>query len=111
MNDVARKYIFIVSGILTLIGVILYISAINWEYTPYLYAVGTAGIAITYLTQPSKSTNVRIRRLRFFLVISGLLLVASSYFMFHQKQEWIICILISAILQLYASFSMPKSEE
>jgi hypothetical protein len=110
MSESVRRILFIVAGILTLIGAVLHISGFNWEYTPYIYSVGCAGIAVAYLTSVYKGKNIRIRRLHAFLVAAGLLLVASSYFMFHNKQEWIICIAVSAVLQLYASFAMPKEE-
>lgn len=110
MSDSFKRILFIIAGILTLAGAIMYISGLKFEYTPYIYSVGCAGIAVVYLTSVYRGKNIRIRRLHAFLVAAGILLVASSYFMFHNKQEWIICIAVSAVLQLYASFAWPKEE-
>ena len=110
MNEKAKKILFVIAGILTLTGAILHISSIQWDYTPYLYAVGTAGIAVTYLTNSFQDKSAREKRLQLFLVVAGLLLVISSYLMFHKNQEWVICVLISAILQLYVAFMAPKSQ-
>ena len=111
MSESVKKILFIISGILTLIGVIFYIFSVKQEYAPYIYSVGCAGVAVVYLTSIYRGPNVRLRRLHAFLTISGILLVASSYFMFHNRSEWIICLIISTFLQLYASFSAPKNEE
>ncbi len=111
MSESVKRIVFIISGILTLAGAILFIAKINWEYIPYLYSVGCAGIAVVYLSSVYRGKNIRIRRLHAFLVAAGIILVVSSYFMFHHKQEWIICLLISAVLQLYASFTMPKEDK
>ncbi|MCL1943457.1 MAG: DUF2157 domain-containing protein [Candidatus Azobacteroides sp.] len=112
MSKSVKRILFIVGGIFTLIGAVLYIAAVNWEYVPYLYAGGCAGIAVVYLTNVYRGKNTRIRRLHGFLAAAGILLVASSYFMFHHKQEWIICVAVSAVLQIYASFTMPgKNDE
>lgn len=110
MSEKTRKIVFVIAGILTLAGAVLYISSIQWEYTPYVYAVGCAGIAVVYLTNSFQDKNTREKRLQVFLIVAGLLLVISSYLMFHNNQEWIICVLISAILQLYAAFTIPKSQ-
>ena len=110
MNEKAKKILFVVAGIFTLAGAIFHISSIHWDYTPYLYSIGTAGIAVTYLTNSFQDKSTREKRLQLFLVVAGLLLVISSYLMFHNNQEWIICVLISAILQLYVAFMMPKSQ-
>lgn len=110
MNASVRNIVLIISGILTLAGAILFVASIEWAPIPYIYAFGCAGVAVSYLTGYSKDDTLRVRRLQSFLIIAGLLLVASSYLMFHHRQEWIICVLISAILQLYAVYSFPKSK-
>jgi len=111
MSKSVKRILFVVAGILTLIGAVSRIFDLDREYTPYIYSVGCAGVAVVYLTSIYKGKNTRLRRLHSFLVIAGILLVASSYFMFHDRDEWIACLAISALLQLYASFSAPKKED
>jgi energy-converting hydrogenase Eha subunit G len=99
VNEKIKNYLFYASGIALVAATVLY--AIQWEYAPYLYAVASAGVALYYLTTPYKGENKRIRRLHGYLVFAGLLLVASSFFMFRKEQTWLLCLLISAALQLY----------
>lgn len=103
-----KNYIFYTSAILLLVSAVLF--DFGFSFVPYLYAIAAAGIAVCYMTSPYKGTNVRMKRLHGYLVLSGILLVASSYFMFKGGKEWIICLLISAVLQLYTSLVKVKGE-
>jgi len=106
MNLNTRSFVFIFSGILVLTGTVLYIS--QWIYAPYLFAVGTAGITVFYLTEPYKGLDFRRRRLYRFNVIAGIAMIVASAFMFNQRMEWVAFLFIAAILQLYTSFVRPK---
>lgn len=106
MNQKIRSIIFGISGLLVLAGAILYIT--HWTIVPYIYAVGVAGIALSYLTTPIKHLSLRLRRLHNFNVIAGLLMIVSSGFMFNNRSEWIICLTIATILQVYTAFITPK---
>ncbi|MDR2809538.1 MAG: hypothetical protein LBB84_03150 [Tannerellaceae bacterium] len=102
MSPSIRTLLFNFSGILLLIGAALYLSKL--VFAPYLFALGAAGIAVCYLTTPVKHMAVRQRRLQTFNVIAGLLMVVASVFMFKRQNEWILCLTIAAILQLYTTF-------
>lgn len=111
MNTQTQTIVFVFSGVLVLAGAILYIS--QWMYAPYLFAAGTAGITLCYLTTPYKQLDFRRRRLHRFNILAGILMIAASSFMFNQRMEWVACLFIAAILQLYTSFvnSTSKKEE
>jgi hypothetical protein len=102
MNQPLRTIIFNCSAAASLIGAALYLTTL--PFAAYLFALGSAGIAITHLSTPVKNLDTRRRRLQTFNVIAGLLMVVASVFMFKRQNEWILCLTISAILQLYASF-------
>lgn len=102
MNQKIRTIIFNIAGLLVLAGAALYLT--GWETAPYLFAVGSAGIAVCYLTLPVKDLEIRQRRLHRLNVIAALLMICASGFMFNQRNEWILLLSIAAILQLYASF-------
>ena len=104
----SRSHLFIISCILVLVGAILYLS--RWEYAPYLFAVGTAGVTVSYLTLPYKSADFRMRRLQRLNIFAGIAMIASSVFMFKQQMAWVVFLLISAMLQLYTSFTMKDKE-
>ncbi|CAK7076565.1 MAG: hypothetical protein PARBA_03134 [Parabacteroides sp.] len=106
MNEKVKATIFNISAILVLAGAIL-----NLKFqtvAPYLFAVGTAGIAIYYLTTPTKDMDFRTKRLHRSNIMAGFLGLVASALMFSQRKEWIICLTISAILQLYTAFVSPK---
>ena len=103
-----RTILFVVSACLVLAGAALYLT--QWMVAPYLFAVGAAGIAVNYLTTPVGDLDFRGRRLHRFNVMAGFLMVVASGFQFNGRKEWVICLLIAAILQLYTAFVSPKKE-
>ncbi len=101
MNSRFKNYLFYISAILLVVSAILY--SFKWDFIPYLYAVGSAGVALYYMTTPYKGTEKRLIRLHGYLVFAGLLLIASSYLMFKHQREWLLCLFISSALQLYVA--------
>lgn len=101
MKKSFKDYMFYISATLLVISAALY--SMQWEVVPYLYAVASAGVALYYMTNPYRGEDVRTRRLHGYLVLAGLLLVASSYLMFKQQREWLFCLFISAAFQLYVA--------
>ncbi|MDR2627029.1 MAG: hypothetical protein LBC40_03230 [Dysgonamonadaceae bacterium] len=106
MNEKFKNYLFYLCAGALVLAAVLY--ATRWEYATILYAVASAGVALFYMTTPYKGTDKRIRRLHGYLVFAGLLLVASSYFMYKGRQEWVICLLVSAVFQLYVAIVRKK---
>lgn len=106
MNEKLKATLFCAAAVLVLAGAILNLKFP--EIAPYLFAVGTAGIAVYHLTTSVKELDLRTRRLHRFNVIAGLLGIFASALMFNQQKEWIICLTISAFLQLYTAFVSPK---
>ena len=96
MNQQIRSIIFGVAGLLVLAGAVLFLT--HWAVAPYLFAVGAA----------VKDLDFRRRRLHRFNVFAGLLMIVSSGFMFNNRTEWILCLSVAAILQVYTAFVTPK---
>ena len=109
MNQQIRNYIFMLSAVLALAGAILFLS--RWIYAPYVFAVGAAGIAVCFMTAPYKDLGFRRRRLHRINVMAGVSMVASSVMMFKGRMEWVVFLLISALLILYTSFVSPRADE
>ena len=103
-----RAVLFAVSACLVLAGAVLYLT--QWVVAPYLFAVGSAGVAVNYLTTPVGDLDFRGRRLHRFNVMAGFLMVVASGFQFNGRKEWVVCLFIAAILQLYTAFVSPKQE-
>ena len=106
MNEQIRNYFFIFSGILVLAGAVSYIT--HWVYAPYIFAFGSAGIALSFITAPYKDLGFRRRRLHRINVLAGVSMVASSVLMFEQRMEWVIFLFIAALMILYTSFVTPR---
>jgi glucose uptake protein GlcU len=100
-----RNILFQASGLLLLTGAVSYF--MKFDLSPYLFAVGAAGIAVCHLTYPVRHLEIRRRRLQTFNVIAGLLMVVASVFMFRHRNEWILCLSVAAMLQLYTAFVVP----
>lgn len=103
-----RAILFSVSACLVLAGAILALT--KWSVAPYLFAVGSAGVAANYLTTPVGDLDFRGRRLHRFNVMAGFLMVVASGFQFNGRKEWVVCLFIAAILQLYTAFVSSKNK-
>jgi len=94
--------------LLYLFGSILLISALlritEWSFVPYLYALACVGMAALFLLSPYKGENFRLKRLNIQQAIAALLLPVSAFFMYKGMNEWVVCLLVSAILQIYVIF-------
>ena len=101
MREKFKNYVFYVSAVALVLSAVLF--SMQWEFVPYIYAVASAGVALYYLTTPYKGEDRRIRRLHGYLVTASIVLVASSYLMLNNHREWLLCLFISAALQLYVA--------
>ena len=108
MNEKTRTIVFNISALLLLAGAGLYLALP--AAAPYLFPVGSAGIAVCYLTMPAKDMDFRRRRLHRYNILAGLLCVFASALMFGGRKEWVICLTISALLQSYTAFVAPKGD-
>ena len=101
-----KKYLFYISAILLVLSAALYIT--EWNFIPYIYAVASAGVAVVYLTSPYRGDDIRLKRLNIQEAIAAILLPVSSYLMFKSKNEWVVFLAISAILQFYVASIRSK---
>ena len=109
MTPQIKPVFFILSAISLLAGTVFYLT--QWAFSPYLFAVGAAGLSICYATEPYQELNLRARRLQRYNLIASVLMIGASALMFKGETEWILCLSISALLQLYTAFVMPKAKE
>lgn len=106
MSEKTREYMFGLSALLVLAGAVLWFT--HWVYAPYLFFVGTAGVAIIFFTAPYKKLDFRHRRLQRYNIISAVLMLGASALMFNNRKEWVVILFIAAIFLLYAAFVSPK---
>jgi hypothetical protein len=97
------------SAVLTLAGAALYIT--GWIHAPYFFAAGAAGITAGFMTLSYKNLGFRRRRLHRINVMAGISMIVASALMFRGRMEWVVCLLIAALLLIYTSFINPRADE
>lgn len=102
--------LFIAGAIMALTGAAIYIT--GWIYAPYMYTIGAGFIALAQVNTPVKGKSKTLKRLRIQQIFGALALVLTGAFMFTTHgNEWIACLTIAAVLELYTAFRIPQEEE
>lgn len=105
-----QKYIYIIGGILLVLGAALYIT--KWSWAPYMYTVGAFLFGAMQMADRYTGTSFVIRRLRRQQVLGAVMLMLTGVAMFACKyNEWIVCLLIACLLELYTAFRLPQELE
>ena len=100
--------LFTVGALMVLFGAAVYIT--GWEPAPYVYTIATM-VAPAQINSPSKSNRANVKRLRRQQIFGALLLVLTGAFMFFTHgNEWIVCLTVAAILELYTAIRIPQEE-
>lgn len=96
-------------SIILFVGLVL--QFIKYEFAPYIYLVGAILVAWIQVKYGYDGKNLVIRRLRRQQLIGVMLLVLAGVMMLlWHRNEWVICLSISAFLQLYTAFRIPQEE-
>lgn len=101
--------LFIVGAVMLLFGAVVYVT--GWELAPYVYTVGATLVALAQINTPSPVRTPVVKRLRRQQITGALLLVLTGAFMlFTHGNEWIVCLSIAAVLELYTAVRIPQEE-
>ena len=96
-----------VGAVLLLVGAMLQIT--RWELSPILYTIGAVMFAYVQVMSRYEGKNLIIRRLRRQQILGAVLLVFAGVLMFVTKHnEWVLCLTVAAILELYTAFRIPS---
>ena len=99
-----------VGAMLLLVGAMLQIT--RWELSPILYTIGAVMFAYVQVMTRYEGKNLIIRRLRRQQILASVLFVFTGVLMFVTKHnEWILCLTIAAVLELYTAFRIPSELE
>lgn len=109
MNEKVRNILLAVSALCILAGTALYLFRL--PFTVYIFAAGAVGMAIARITNRYTGSNFRLKRLYRIEIMAAFITIGSAWFMFKNQNEWILLLLVSAFLQLYTSFMIPKVEK
>ena len=81
----------------------------RWELSPIIYTVGAVMFAYVQVMSRYEGKNLIVRRLRRQQILAAVLLVFAGVLMFVTKHnEWILCLTIASILELYTAFRIPS---
>ena len=110
--------IFALGALLMLAGAVM--GLFKWMWFPYLYAVGAICFASMQMLQRYEGSNLVIRRLRRIMLLSDVLFLFTAVLMFanqgnalgldwiyylnYVKNNWVVLLLLAAILQLYTTY-------
>ena len=86
-----QQTIYILGGILLVAGAALYIT--RWAWVPYMYTIGAFMFGAMQMLDRYTGRNLVLRRLR------------------RQHNEWIVCLLVGCLVELYTAFRIPQEYE
>ena len=99
-----------VGAVLLLVGAMLQIT--RWELSPIIYTLGAVMFAYVQVMSRYEGKNLIVRRLRRQQILASVLFVFTGVLMFVTKHnEWIVCLTIAAVLELYTAFRIPSELE
>ena len=109
MESKMKDKLAVVGAIVLFIGLALQFVKLAWA--PYVYPVGACLFAYVQLVSADKGKNIIIRRLRRRQLLGAMLLVLTGVIMLLWKRnEWIVCLTVAAVLELYTAFRIPQEE-
>ena len=101
--------LFAVGALMALVGAAVFIT--GWIYAPSIYTIGAGFVALAQINTPVKGKSKTLKRLRIQQIFGAVALVLTGVFMFSTRgNEWIACLTIAAILELYTAFRIPQEE-
>ena len=99
-----------VGAVLLLVGAMLQIT--RWELSPIIYTLGAVMFAYVQVMSRYEGKNLIVRRLRRQQILGAVLLVFAGVLMFVTRHnEWVLCLTVAAILELYTAFRIPSELE
>lgn len=98
--------------ILKISGVVILLSTIGYSFfsviAPWIMAGGVCLFSTIVATTPYRGESIRGKRLHGLELVACTLMAASTYFMFQQRNEWALIMVVAAILLFYTTIRMPK---
>ena len=115
----------LVGGLLMVVGSGAYVFMQSWA--PYVFAVGSVLFVFIQMRQRYLGDNFVVRRLRHILLLSDVLFLLAAFLMIANQSNflhldfftyakyihnnWVVVLLVAAILQLYASHRIANEME
>lgn len=82
------------------------------EIASYIYLAAALLLVVTQFLNRARGGGFVLRRLVVQQTIGGLALVGAGVLMFtHPRNEWIVAMLVGALLELYTAYRIPQEIE
>lgn len=105
-----QQIIYIIGGILLVVGAALYIT--QWTLAPYIYIIGAFMFGAMQMLDRYNGRNLVLRRLRRQQLLGAIALMLTGVLMFTcRHNEWILCMLVGCLVELYTAFRIPQEYE
>ena len=120
-----ENILFLTGGLLMVVGSGAYVFLQSWA--PYVFAVGSVLFAVIQFRQRYEGKDLTLRRLRHIQVLSDVFFLLAAFLMFANQNNflhldqltyiryvhnnWVVVLLVAAILQLYASHRIASELE
>ena len=105
-----QQIIYILGGILLIAGAALYIT--RWVGAPYVYIAGSFMFGAMQMLDRYTGKNLILRRLRRQQLLGAIALMLTGILMLTCKHnEWILCMLVGCLTELYTAFRIPQEYE
>ena len=102
-----KDRLFVAGAVMVLAGALLQIT--RWPVAPGLCLVGALPVAFLQLSGGCEGADVVGRRRRRQQMLGAVLLVVAGLMMlFLHHNEWVACLSIAAVLELYTAFRLPS---
>lgn len=104
------SFIYMLGGIMLVVGAALYIT--KWVWAPFIYIAGSLMFGAMQMMDRYTGTNWIVRRLRRQQIVGAIALMLTGVLMLVCKHnEWILCMLVGCLMQLYTAFRIPQEME
>ena len=104
-----KNTIFQTAAILILFAAVLYLFAP--VVAAWIMVFSTATFSVITAKNPYPGKSIRGKRLFGFQIFACMLMVVASYLMFRERNEWVLSMLVAALLLLYSSIIIPRELE
>lgn len=99
----ASDWLFIISALLMLLGIIL-TNETEYSWAKFVFCAGGAGYIVYRIKKAYHGDDFRLKRLNRLYGFCGLLVIMSGYLMFIDNNAFIVLMLLLALLEVYLSF-------
>lgn len=110
MTNKVKEIIFAIGMVAMLVCTAIYIT--GWEYAKHIFIAGSCLSAIARFTSYQPTNDLTLRRLRLQQIFASIAFIVTGIFMYtNNGNEWIACLCIATLLELYTSFRIPYVEK